>query len=153
MTGAVVQLALLLALRLLLLVLPPLNMNRVLPETVLDDPGWGLENVVDELLRMCEQDQKPNSALAQPASGKYAKPVTDDEVTKARYKSVPKKTRDDSAYCVRLWEDWAKNRQKMASVEVPPLSQLDKQGLKYWLSRFVMEVIMVHPIGVATNLS
>ena len=28
----------------------------------------------------------------------------------------------------------------MASVEVPPLSQLDKQGLKYWLSRFVMEI-------------
>ena len=89
---------------------------------------------------MCEQDQKPNPALAQPASGRYAKPVTDDEVTKARYESVPKKTRDDSAYCVRLWEDWAKNRQKVVSVEVPPLSQLDKQGLKYWLSRFVMEV-------------
>ena len=89
---------------------------------------------------MFEQDQKPNPALAQPASGRYAKPVTDDEVTKARYESVPKKTRDDSAYCVRLWEDWAKNRQKVVSVEVPPLSQLDKQGLKYWLSPFVMEV-------------
>ena len=69
---------------------------------------------------MCEPDQKPNSALAQPASGRYAKPVTDDEVTKARYESVPKKTREDSAYCVRLWEDWASNRQKVASVEVPP---------------------------------
>ena len=33
------------------------------PETDLDDPGWGLENVVDELLRMCEQDQKPNLHL------------------------------------------------------------------------------------------
>ena len=59
---------------------------------------------------------------------------------KARYESVPKKTRDDSAYCVRLWEDWVSNRQKVASLEVPPLSQLDKQGLKYWLSRSVMEV-------------
>ena len=28
----------------------------------------------------------------------------------------------------------------MASVEVPPLSQLGKQWLKNWLSRFVMEV-------------
>ena len=74
-------------------------------ETDLVDPGWGLENVVDELLRMCEQDQKPNPALAQPASGRYAKPVTNDEVTKARYESVPKKTRDDSSYCMRLWED------------------------------------------------
>ena len=49
-------------------------------------------------------------------------------------------TQENSADCVRLWEDWAKNRQKVVSVEVPPLSQLDKQGLKYWLSRFVMEV-------------
>jgi hypothetical protein len=73
---------------------------------------------------------------------RYAIPVTDEEVAKARIESVPKKTREDSEYCIRLWKDWAENRNNLTGAVVPPLMELasDSERLQYWLSRFVMEI-------------
>ncbi len=102
------------------------------------DPMWSLENAVEALLST--SGQKPETAPAQPSLRRYTIPVTDADVAKARVESVPKKTREDSSYCVKVWKDWASNRQQMSNVEIPPLEELDKQGLQYWLSRFLMEI-------------
>ena len=73
---------------------------------------------------------------------RYAIPVIDEEVAKARIESVPKKTREDCEYCVRLWKDWAENQNNLTDAVVPPLKELasDSEGLQYWMSRFVMEI-------------
>ena len=60
---------------------------------------------------------------------------------RAREESVPKATRTDTAYRVRLWSDWAENRSKHTKEIVPPFDQLhDNSLLQCWLTRFVLEV-------------
>ncbi len=69
------------------------------------EPGRSLENTTTELLGMCKYEAATApSAPAQPTS-RFAAPVSDTTVAKARIDSVPKKTREDSAYCVRLWQE------------------------------------------------
>ncbi len=75
------------------------------------------------------------------AQNRYAPPRTDEAVTKARAESVPKKTREDTAYCMKLWQDWANNREILTDIVVPSLMELDKKDMQYWLCRFVLEVI------------
>lgn len=91
---------------------------------------------LSDLLRMCEAVVPDTKAM------RYAIPATDEEVAKARIESVPKKTREDTEYCVRLWKDWAENRNNLTDAVVPPLKELasDSEGLQYWMSRFVMEI-------------
>ena len=100
-----------------------------------EDPAF-LSELNEELMRMSELVEPP----VQPLHMRYAIPKTDEEVTKARAESVPKKTRDDTAYCVRLWTDWAENRNTQTNVLIPSLMQLDCQGLQYWLTRFILEI-------------
>ena len=100
-----------------------------------EDPAF-LSELNEELMRMSELVEPP----VQPLHMRYAIPKTDEEVTKARAESVPKKTRDDTACCVRLWTDWAENRNTQTNVLIPSLMQLDCQGLQYWLTRFILEI-------------
>ncbi|XP_064403277.1 zinc finger MYM-type protein 2-like [Halichondria panicea] len=111
--------------------------------------GWGccstpelespslLSSVTEELLRMSNIEEPMHVQVPQ---NRYAPPTTDEAVTKARAESVPKKTRDDTAYCVKLWHDWASNRKILTDVVVPSLMGLDKKEMQYWLCRFVLEV-------------
>ena len=72
------------------------------------DPRRSLENAVEALLSTSghKQDQKPETVPARAAKFKrYTIPVTDTDVAKARVESVPKKTREDSSYCVKVWQD------------------------------------------------
>ena len=57
------------------------------------------------------------------AQSRYAIPRSDEEVNKARTESVPKTTKTDTAYCVKLWNDWAENRHILTNVLVPPLAE------------------------------
>ncbi len=68
----------------------------------LEDPSF-LSGVTEELLHMSNIEE-PVHVHAQ---NRYAPPRTDEAVTKARAESVPKKTREDTAYCMKLWQDWA----------------------------------------------
>ena len=63
----------------------------------------GDSTFLSDLLCMCEAVEPNTKAV------RYAIPVTDEVIAKARIESVPKKTREDSEYCVRLWKDWAEN--------------------------------------------
>ena len=70
----------------------------------------------------------------------FAAPKTDEEVAEARSKGVPYKTQKDTAWCISIWEQWRKHRQQTTGVAIPPTLDLDKSGLNYWLSRFILEV-------------
>ena len=53
---------------------------------------------------------------------------TKTDVVKARQQAIPKRTREDAAYCIRVWEKWAKSRMEQG-VEVQPLAKMDTSNL------------------------
>ena len=64
---------------------------------------------------------------------------------KAGNNAIPTKTRQDTAYCVRLWDAWANfcNQRPGTSFSyVPSLPNIANNpgALQYWLSRFCLEV-------------
>ena len=70
---------------------------------------------------------------------KFAEPKTDAEVSQARESAIPAKTRQDTAYCVRMWDEWASfrnGRPGTSTSYIPSLIQLanDPPKLQYWLS-------------------
>ena len=69
----------------------------------------------------------------------FADPKTDKEIDSI-VSSVPKKTRDDTNYCIRIWNEWTSFRQQTCSKVVSAIETLSKSELQYWLQRFVLEV-------------
>ena len=55
--------------------------------------------------------------------------------------AVPKRTMQDTQYCVRQWEAWRDHRNLSGPV-VPPLQDMDMRTLAHWLTRFILEVIV-----------
>lgn len=89
-------------------------------------PGWEYE--LDE-----------PTMSAPPA--RFAIPVTDDEVEKAKESAIPEKTRKDTEWCMRIWQQWRSQRESSSqAVTIPPIISIDKDQLQYWLCRFVLEV-------------
>ena len=81
-----------------------------------------------------------NSAGGARTARAFAAPKTDEEVAEARSKGVPLKTQKDTAWCIYIWEQWREHRQRTTGVAILPTMDLDKSGLNYWLSRFILEV-------------
>ena len=81
------------------------------------------------------------SSRAAPTSARpYAAPKTDQEIADARVSGVPKKTQEDTQYCVRLWNEWCKYRQQNHGNSIPGLTKLQPKDLQHWLVRFILEV-------------
>ena len=75
------------------------------------------------------------------ANQRFAPPKSEEEIARARLESIPKKTRQDTEYCIRLWNSWAENRKRKTGVTVLPLEDLDNvETLQHWLCRFVTEI-------------
>ena len=72
-------------------------------------------------------------------SGRFAEPKTDKEIEEARTKGIPQKMREDTKYCVSLWQAWREHR-KCLGTTIPPLTELNHAELQHWLTRFVLEV-------------
>ena len=66
--------------------------------------------------------------------------MTDEEVEGKRSANVPKRTQQDTEYCLRIWKQWHSYRQSKISQSIPQLEEMTKEDLDYWLSRFVLEV-------------
>ena len=54
----------------------------------------------------------------------FATPKTQQEIADARVSAVPKKTQQDTEYCVRLWEEWCQHRQSNFGDSIPQLTEL-----------------------------
>lgn len=79
-----------------------------------------------------------SSSLPPQDSSRFAEPKTNDEVAEARKDAVPKKTRQDTEYCIRVFEAWRAYRNSCGST-LPTLLEMDKHTLSHWLIRFVLE--------------
>ena len=49
-----------------------------------------------------------DSAVAE----RFAPPKTEAEILEARTKGIPKKTLEDTQYCMKVWEEWCNYRRK-----------------------------------------
>ena len=60
---------------------------------------------------------------------------------KARVESVSEKTREDTKYCVNLWEEWRNHCVQHTTATIPALLlEMTNTDLQYWMTRFIMEV-------------
>ena len=46
----------------------------------------------------------------------------------------------DTDWCFSIWEEWQNYRSETTKTPIAPIILLDKVGLNYWLSRFILEV-------------
>ena len=98
------------------------------------------DHVDDDLMDGCGFDGNvlvPANKVGDIAECRFAQPKSEIEIDKAHKESIPKKTSEDTAYCVRLWDTWAESRSQNTGVQVTPLALLDAQQLQYWLCRFI----------------
>ncbi len=79
-------------------------------------------------------------ATARASKRVFAPPKTDEQVQLAREKGIPKKTKEDTQYCVSLWDAWRHYRQDTTNDCIKPLQELSHPDLQYWLSRFILKV-------------
>ena len=84
------------------------------------------------------QPNEPHPDTKPPS--RFATPKTREEIAKSRMESVPKRTRQDTEYCVRLWHTWSKDRCATTDESVPPLLEMDAQALQFWMINFILEV-------------
>ena len=55
-------------------------------------------------------------------------------------KVFQKRTKQDTKYCLNLWEEWRKHREHTTHVDIAPIHLLSLSELAHWLTRFVLEI-------------
>ncbi|XP_053390761.1 zinc finger MYM-type protein 2-like [Mercenaria mercenaria] len=80
-------------------------------------------------------------------NGRFALPVSSQQIKDRTTNSIPKKTRDANKWALKVWSDWAKfrNSQPASALEssfpIPEdIGDLDDSMINFWGQRFIMEV-------------
>lgn len=88
------------------------------------------------------ETKKDTELLVQ--SSRFANPKSDKEVNEMHATAIPKKTKEDTEYCMRIWNAWWKQRitemQDEQLIIPPDILQMNKEMLQHWLTLFVLEV-------------
>ena len=83
-------------------------------------------------------------AFSSTSTRAYGSPKGEKAIEVARRGSVPKKTRDNPEWSVKVWADWASSRNnKLLPGEVPfstDFCELTVSEMNFWLSQFVLEI-------------
>ena len=87
----------------------------------------------------CQTSSTPNPSAHSASAGRFAQPKTDQEIQEARKKGIPKKTLQDTHYCVKVWEEWCSYCRQNYRDTIPPLQSIEASQLQHWLTRFVLE--------------
>ncbi len=88
----------------------------------------------------CEPSHPISSSPPAKKSRLFAPIRTDKDVEEARASSVPKKTLEDTKYCLGLFQTWTEYRNSENGDNIGPIEELSMEELQHWLSRFVLEV-------------
>ena len=70
-------------------------------------------------------------------SARFAAPKSATEIETAQQNRVPDKTKQDTKYCMKLWNKWRRQRERE---RLETKCQMTTSELTHWLSRFVVEV-------------
>ena len=77
-------------------------------------------------------------------SMRYASPKSSEDLVKAREASVPKRTREDTQWCLNIWKDWSDHRNSISPatkvLHAEELSTAELDTLALSLERFVLEI-------------
>ena len=108
--------------------------------------GCGMEEVIDrimadidfstlqELTTPAHPDPQAHSSSTKPAEQQpkqcFAPPKSREEVEAARKASMPKKTREDMQYCMRVWKDWRECSQDTIDITAMTKVELDEAEWK-----------------------
>ena len=109
---------------------------------------------LDQLLATALRDEYESQSGFRPASetpnpapttsptpkSRFAAPKTARDIQEARRQGVPKKTQQDTSYCVRVWEQWRSYRRETCGDIIPALTDIAPSDLQHWLNYFVLEV-------------
>ena len=71
---------------------------------------------------------------------RFALPKTKTDIEQARKGAVPTKTVSDTKYCINVFEEWRKYRRDVTHDSIPSVTQMTKEEIAHWLTRFVLEV-------------
>ena len=92
---------------------------------------------------------------------KYRGGLLIPEVNEMCATSVPKKSREDTEYCMRIWNAWWKEKitrnetwDEVAAKDdkqIMPLLQMNKEVMKHWLTLFILEVRTQNRMEYPTN--
>ena len=102
------------------------------------------EEELDKLLMLAsqqfEEQQSSTMEITFPHT-RFAAPKSEEEILQMRQNAVPLKTRQDTAYCLRVWDAWAASRNENTELidKIPPLLQITTEKLQFWITRFVLE--------------
>ena len=77
--------------------------------------------------------QRPPTASAR----RFAPLKSDEELQRARERAVPKKTKQDTKFCINIWDEWSKHR---TGTRILPLTEVTNAEMQYRLSQFIGEV-------------
>ena len=89
-----------------------------------------------------DSSPRTSSALCSAASTSrpFAPVKTDAEIQLARAQGIPKKTQEDTKYCVSLWDAWRRYRLETTGDAIKPITELNRTELQHWLTCFTLEV-------------
>ena len=101
---------------------------------------------LDNLLLACSDSyeataKRPRLSVPPPAKVRaFASPKTGEEVEQARKNAMPKKTQDDTKYCVGIWNEWRQHKELYDGNIIPAVDELNPAALAKLLSHFTLEV-------------
>ena len=73
-------------------------------------------------------------------TSRFAPPKSREELQHARDRAVLKKTKQDTKFCINIWEEWTKYREETTGTRILPLVEMTESEMEYRLSQFVGEV-------------
>ena len=110
---------------------------------------WASDDNVEEedALLLAASDDYERSTTATPTSPapaarhhlRFAPPQSEQQIQGARIDGIPEATKKDTKYCLKIWEQWSKQRHTQTNTPIPPLTTMPTSQLSYWLIRFVLE--------------
>ena len=77
-----------------------------------------------------------------PPPSRFAVSMSDKAVEEAKQAAIPKKTKKDTAWCAKIWNDWSsqRNSSSASGEHVPDIANMEITQLQRWMSRFVLEI-------------
>ena len=70
---------------------------------------------------------------------RFAPLQSDHEIEQKRKEGIPRKTLQDTKFCLNTWEAWREHR-KQNGHAISPLTEMTEHELQHWLTRFILEV-------------
>ena len=65
---------------------------------------------------------------------RFALAMSDSDVIRAREQAI---LREDTAYCIRVWDEWAESRRERGNAEIQPLATINVSTFHHWLTYFI----------------